>query len=89
MYGKTRETVSIAEDLNAFMIKLFPFKLWSTTVYLDGDHWEKESSYSQTDTILYPHSNGICVIISTLDPSTEADEDFLNKYDATMQHYAD
>lgn len=88
MYGKTKETVSIAEDLNAFMIKLFPFKLWSTTVYLDGDHWEKESFYTQTDTITYGHSNGICVIIFALNPSTEADEDFLYHYDATMQHYA-
>ena len=69
------------------MIGMFPWKLWSTTVYRDKE-WEGQSSYSQSDTIYHMHTSGICAIIAILDPSTEADENFLNKNDGSIRYYA-
>ena len=66
------------------MIKLFPFKLWSTTVYKDIGTSKEQSNYSQKETIYHAHQNGVCMMIAALDPTTEADEDFLNKYDPNM-----
>ena len=69
------------------MINLFPFKLWSTTVYYD-EEWEGQSSYSQKDTIYHAHTSNICAIIAILDPSTEADEIFLNTNDHYIEAFA-
>ena len=69
------------------MINLFPFKLWSTTVYKD-EEWEGQSSYSQKDVIYHSHTSNVCAIIAILDPSTEADENFLNTNDHYIDYFA-
>ena len=70
------------------MINLFPFKLWSTTVYNDFGTSQDQCSYSQKEAIYHAHTSGICVMIAILDPSTEADEDYLNYYYYSMPDYA-
>jgi hypothetical protein len=62
------------------MIAMFPFKLWSTTVYKDFGTSQDQSYYCQKECIFHAHTGGFCAIIAALDPSTVADEIFMDTY---------
>jgi hypothetical protein len=69
------------------MIAMFPFKLWSTTVYKDFGTSQDQSYYCQKECIFHAHTGGFCAIIAALDSSTVADEEYLYQYDSAMNSF--
>jgi hypothetical protein len=70
------------------MIAIFPFKLWSTTVYKDFGTSQDQSNYCQKECIYHAHTGGFCAIIAALDSSTVADEEYLYGLDIVMKSYS-
>ena len=69
------------------MINLFPFKLWSTTVYKDFGTSQDQSNYSQKEVIYHAHTSGVCAIIAALDPTTVAEDYYLDTYESDRNYY--
>ena len=69
------------------MINLFPFKLWSTTVYNDFGTSQDQSNFSQKETIYHAHTGSKCAIIAALDPTTLAEDTYMDMYEGNPNYY--
>ena len=69
------------------MIAIFPFKLWSTTVYKDFGTSQDQSYYCQKECIFHAHTGGFCAIIAALDPTTLAEDWYLDRYESDRNYY--